>query len=286
MKDEIKCKIQNLTLTATEKVIANHMLDNLDIVGLQPSTFLASTLGISDAAVVRFVKKLGFSGYLEFRKKMTEDLIANKLQQSEIMSLPSHKYAHNKEKISEDYLMQQVENSSLENIQKTFASLDTKLIEQIADIIFSSRNKYIAAFRGTACCAHYLASKLSLFSYNVMPIIHADSSAVEHLMGITDQDCIVVFTFPKYSSINYTIMEMAMEHHTKTILITDKLTCPLAKKADIVLTASIDTSILFNSYIAPMALADTILLAVVRKGNDIEKRMRSLEDKLHPLGLY
>ena len=71
-----------------------------------------------------------------------------------------------------------------------------------------------------------------------------------------------MYSFPMYSEVNSSLLEIAQERNAKSILITDRVTAPLASKASVVLPASIDGLGITNSYIAPMCLSEIILFTV------------------------
>lgn len=81
-------------------------------------------------------------------------------------------------------------------------------------------------------------------------------------MDITEKDCLFLYSFPRYSEINQVLMDIARESGAKIILMTDRRTCPLANKADVVIVAYIDGLGFTNSYVAPLSLSEVILLAM------------------------
>lgn len=132
----------------------------------------------------------------------------------------------------------------------------------MVDILLSSDRKYIAGFRGTACCAQYMASKLLFLTPHVVPVTHADATAVENVLDITDKDCLFLYSFPRYSEICGVLMDIARENGAKIILMTDRRTCPLASKADVVVVAQVEGLGFTNSYVAPLSLSEVFLLAI------------------------
>ena len=54
--EELETKIRQLSLTQTDRTIAEYILDNLDTIGLQTSTTLAQNMGVSDTSVIRFIQ--------------------------------------------------------------------------------------------------------------------------------------------------------------------------------------------------------------------------------------
>lgn len=260
MEDLIK-KIQNMSLSKTDTKIAAYVCDHLDTIGLQTSTAMAEKIGVSDTSVVRFVRKLGFKGYIDFRSAMKERILKKTKQERQGLS-PMEKYAKSKELLKRDSLISDVSSYTLDNLEKSFFALDSSTLEQVVNILMRSDRKYIAGFRGTACCAQYMSSKLLFLTPNVMLITHADATAAERLIDITERDCLFLYSFPLHSEITKTLMDIARENKAKIILMTDSPTSPLANKADIVITARVDGLGFTNSYVAPLSLSELIILAV------------------------
>ena len=246
--EDLVHKIQSMTLTRTDAEIAEYILAHLSTIGFQTSTTMAEEIGVSDTSVIRFIRKLGFKGYADYRAQ--PDLN------------PGEKYLRTLEHLGSDSLISDVSQYTLNNLRKSYAQLDQGTVEQVVDILLRSDRKYIAGFRGTACCAQYMASKLLFLAPHVVPILHADASAVENLLDITDRDCLFLYSFPRYSEIARPLLEIARESGAKVILMTDRRTSPLANKADVVLTAQVDGLGFTNSYVAPLSLSEVILLSV------------------------
>ena len=72
--NEIAAKIQKLSLTQKDRIIADYILEHLDMIGLQTSTTLAQDIGVSDTSVIRFIRKLGFKGYADRSEEHTSEL--------------------------------------------------------------------------------------------------------------------------------------------------------------------------------------------------------------------
>ena len=150
---------------------------------------------------------------------------------------------------------------TLNNLQKSYAQLDQGTVEQIVDILLRSDRKYIAGFRGTACCAQYMASKLLFLTpCGAHPPRgrHGGGKPVGHHgagLPVPVQLSPVLRDRPA-------LMEIARESGAKVILMTDRRTSPLANKADVVVTAQVDGLGFTNSYVAPLSLSEVILLSV------------------------
>lgn len=285
MEDLVR-KIQSMTLTRTDAEIAEYILAHLSTIGFQTSTTMAEEIGVSDTSVIRFIRKLGFKGYADFRSEMNAQT-ARQIDRAQPDLTPGEKYLRTLEHLGSGSLISDVSQYTLNNLQKSYAQLDQGTVEQIVDILLSSDRKYIAGFRGTACCAQYMASKLLFLTPHVVPILHADATAVENLLDITERDCLFLYSFPRYSEIARPLMEIARESGAKVILMTDRRTSPLANKADVVVTAQVDGLGFTNSYVAPLSLSEVILLSVSgRRDVTDSKRFNRIDSVMEREKLY
>lgn len=285
MEDLVR-KIQSMTLTRTDAEIAEYILAHLSTIGFQTSTMMAEEIGVSDTSVIRFIRKLGFKGYADFRSEMNART-ARQIDRAQPDLTPGEKYLRTLEHLGSSSLISDVSQYTLNNLQKSYAQLDQGMVEQIVDILLSSDRKYIAGFRGTACCAQYMASKLLFLTPHVVPILHADATAVENLLDITERDCLFLYSFPRYSEIARPLMEIARESGAKVILMTDRRTSPLANKADVVVTAQVDGLGFTNSYVAPLSLSEVILLSVSgRRDVTDSKRFNRIDSVMDREKLY
>jgi DNA-binding MurR/RpiR family transcriptional regulator len=285
--NKILSKIKNMELTKVDEKIAEYFTDNLTTIGFYTSSTLANEIGVSDSSVVRFIHKLGYKGYSEFRTDMNLG-IAEKFEKTRQESLmPSEKFAQTKESLKNDDLVSDISDNILNNLEQTLSRLDMKVVKQVASLLISSKRKCICGFRGTASCATYLANKLILMLPNVRALIHADSNVIEQTFDLRKGDCLFVYSFPRYSEINKVIMELAKKNGANIILITDNYASPLAKLADIVITANVKGRGFVNSYIAPMCISDIVLLAVSKKigAKDVE-RMGKIDSIMNKEKLY
>lgn len=279
--DDLIAKIQGMTLTRTDTNIAEYILEHVDTIGLQTSTALAGAIGVSDTSIIRFIRKLGFKGYADFRNEMAGRMAKQYDQSRQAASLLSgEKYILTKDRLKKDSLIRDVSDCILDNLEKSFSKLDSETVDQVVDALLKSRRKFVAGFRGTASCARYMSSRLILLLPNVVSITHADFSAIEALVDIEADDCLLLYSFMHYSEINYQLLDIARKNGAKVILITDSYTSPLASRSDIVLVAKVMGLGFTNSYIAPMSISEVILLAVSSRNDAMCAERLSMIDKI------
>lgn len=285
--DNILHKIQKMQLTKVDAKIADYFSHNLSSVGVQTSTMLADKIGVSDTSLIRFIRKLGFHGYAEFRNVMSNKLAEDYSQVQQKNLTLGEKFANTREKLNVSNLLPDVSERILNNFQNTFSQLDEETVIKTANILQHAKVKYIAGFRGSSSIAIYLGQRLSLLVPHVVMLTEGDASAIEKIVDITSKDCLIVFSFPLHSEINKVIMDIAKRKGAKVILVTNSYSSPLARMASNVLTAQVDGLGFTNSYIAPMCLSELLVLVVSKlsQGKEIE-RLKEIDHYINQEKLY
>lgn len=111
-------------------------------------------------------------------------------------------------------------------------------------------------------------------------------SPIDHMCNISHTDCLVQFSFPRYSSQDEVTAEMAHDAGASIIVITDKPSSLLAKYADILLTVPVDSNTFFNSMIGPQFVTEALLEIISHRAKGIEKRLNIIDKYLNKLGNY
>lgn len=276
-------RIRDIELTKTQKVIADYILDNINTVGFSPIKDVALACGVSDTSVIRFLRELGYEGYTDFKKSINEKL----LEQYNANLSPMQEFKQSKAHIDTDSVANKVFYNSVTNLSNALINLDDKLIQNIADCLIKSKNKYIAGFRGTSCCADYFWRKAVFFLQGLILCDKAESETIEKMIGIDENDCLMLFSFPRYSEISYIILELAKKRGAKIILFTDRVTSPLAPYADYLVTVNVTGVSFTNSYVVPLCYAEALAVIISKKlENCTEDRLNLLEEHIYKANLY
>lgn len=97
----------------------------------------------------------------------------------------------------------------------------------------------------------------------------------------------MVFGAERYSRMSCVLAQIARDAHCRLIVITDKLTAPLAVGADIVLLADFTSPTAVNSYLGVNFLVEAIAFEVSRQlGVFPQQRLSRMDHYLSELHLY
>ena len=203
--DSFQDRIKGLRFTKTEKRIADYILENQKTVGLETAVKIAEKLDVTDMSVHRFLRKLGYSGFAEFRDEMNAQLIEHYEDSWKELS-PGKKYLQTSNTIGDGDVAGLVVFQAMANIRKSMEQTDARLFVDVAECILRGRRKYVIGFRGSSSLASYMNRKLTVFLPGVHALLAADSSVIEELIDLTDRDVIILYSFPRYSTLNESCM--------------------------------------------------------------------------------
>jgi len=259
------------TLSKGQKKIANAVLNDYDKVAYLTAAKLGTLVGVSESTVVRFADELGFEGYSQFQLAVQE-LVRIKLT-------PNQRIEITKQRIGRGDVIDNVMESDINKIKHTLERLDRKAFINAVDSIISARTIYITGARSSEPIARHLSYNLSLIFDNVKFIVPTSSSEVfEQMYSIGEEDVVIAFSFPRYSSKMINGIKFAKQKNAKVVVFTDSDVSPLVEYADCVLIAQSDMASFMDSLVAPLSIINAIIIEITaRREKEITERFDALE---------
>lgn len=217
--EELSKKIK---LTETEKEILEYMVENLDVLPKLSSRKLAEKTYTSPTTVVRFVKKLGYQNYNDFKYNIISKL-KNNNEESQITSHEKALSVLNKvEKIQIEAMNDFKNKISLETFQEI---IDVCYQHQYIDIIANDCNAILGKY-----ALHYLSSLGKM-----VHVYHETNQQIYASMNVPHDHLVIIIS--KYA-LHETLLNCALtlkRRHIKTIAITNHQENTLSKRCDYVL---------------------------------------------------
>ena len=259
------------TLSKGQKKIANAVLNDYDKVAYLTAAKLGTLVGVSESTVVRFADELGFEGYSQFQLAVQE-LVRIKLT-------PNQRIEITKQRIGRGDVIDNVMESDINKIKHTLERLDRKAFINAVDSIISARTIYITGARSSEPIARHLSYNLSLIFDNVKFIVPTSSSEVfEQMYSIGEEDVVIAFSFPRYSSKMINGIKFAKQKNAKVVVFTDSDVSPLVEYSDCVLIAQSDMASFMDSLVAPLSIINAIIIEITsRREKEITERFDALE---------
>jgi len=252
-------KNQYSTFVGKEQVIADYLIAN-GVTSADPSiTELAARIGISEATLVRFVKKIGYSGYQKFRMALAREGAASN---SQVFEIPV--------KEDEDFI-DSIFRHTIQTLEASRHLISKDAIIQTAEKMVEARSVLLLGLGGSNINARDAYHK---FIRTGLSCQYTDDFHMQLMLTAQagPKDTALLFS---HSGNNYDIISLAQElkeNNCPVTVITSYDKSPLSRLADVVLQVSpVHSSVVSESFSAGIATATLINVLYVEVMNQLKK---------------
>ena len=245
--------------TKTERLIADYIINNVLVFTVSSIGGVAEELGISKTSLIRFAKKAGFDGYLEFRRRLQEEEVVAFSPAERFRKLIDSKYLSGNEKI---------ERKEIDNIIQCCSKIDEKQLDMLIDKVKTAKRIYTAGLDAASFIAQIMSFRMSIFGYPFMYIDSARVNLAVSMMSAEAEDVLFLFDFPDYNKSYRYVVDYAHEKRMIVVLITDYASHPLAPSADMSFYCDSQTDIFKNSLVAPLYFINHFMSAIIYHDED------------------
>ncbi|MDP9635026.1 MurR/RpiR family transcriptional regulator [Ensifer sp. ENS11] len=266
IRAELDRRTNGQRLTPAQRRIAQCMIENSAQLGFLSSMELADLANVSQPSVTRFAMVLGFDGYLEMRRFLRSGVSSedNTVDEGE-----TNRY-------------QAAALAEAGNLAELAQSLtDADLIDRLGQTLAASRPLAVLGLRASAG----LATQFAYFASKVHPdvrLLAAGGSVIEDQI----EQCyaaggrtLLVFMMPLYPRETVRLIEFARQVGMKVVLISDASFTDHDGTADFLLTARVNSRLVFDSYAASSMLVSVLLDAMCNNMNGEAQKRLDLIDR-------
>lgn len=256
--------------TALENNIANYIQDNLELTSQSTITVLSKEIGVSEASINRFCKKIGFKGFNDFKIAVVQDSYYRNIQQRKKVTMSST-FA---ESLSFDYI---------ELLNVAANSLTPTTMDSVISNLAEAKNIYIIGFSQFHPTAVHFQTQLLMLSINSTVI--NDSTLLKLICSKSDKDDLF-FIISEFGDSKELVqnLEVARQNNSPIIALTSQNTSRLldlaTEKMIVPTNLSINSSSLVSTQITYIFAVDTIL------GTLIKSDVSLVKEKLHNEAIF
>ena len=284
--DQLREKMRNARLTKTSRLIGDYILDHETDACFMTSTELAQELDVSEASVIRFARALGCSGYMEFQRNLRKHHMEKLGRISSAVAVPYERLQASMASEGSDYIQEFLLNTQT-NITSVVRNNPKSTFDAAIDILVDARRKYIVASRANTGVAAYFNLLLRHQLSDVIPTWESSVNVIDHMCDIGSEDCVILFSFPRYSEMDRQAILLAEDAGAKIIVITDRPSAPLAQYATVQLTVDVDTNTFFNSYVGVQLVMEILCAGLSRRmGGANAEKLQLIDRYIGELGVY
>ncbi|UJW77653.1 MurR/RpiR family transcriptional regulator [Rhizobium sp. SL42] len=226
---------------------------------------IAAEAGVSEAMVVKIAKKLGFSGYRDFRSAVS--------QYSQLPTAEMHQELSIEDTSRE--IIQKVFRTSINALEETLAIIDMDAFDRAADLVNQSGQRDFYGVGGSAQIARDVAHKFLRIG------IRANVQDDSHMMLMSaallgPNDVAIGFSHSGNTTAVIEAIQLARRNGARTIAITNYNSSALAQIADIVLCSTAQGSPLMGenaaARIAQLNILDALFVAVAQRNYGVAEK--------------
>ncbi|BCP52012.1 RpiR family transcriptional regulator [Kaistia sp. 32K] len=240
------------SLSEAERRAARALLARYPTTGMETVALFAERAKVSAPTILRFVAKLGFSGYADFRRALREEMEA----QAEYPLTRPH--VDGKTAPFADFA-----RSLVTTVENSLAMASPADIERLTDLLVDERREiFLLGGDFTDPAARHLEFHLRKMRSRVRLFSQGLSRRADELADLRKRDVVILFDIRRYQQDTILTAEIAKERGAVVALFTDRWMSDVAQVADIVLRAQVDLPSPWDSLIGLIALVETLALSI------------------------
>lgn len=259
--DQIKKMYE--TMTPVEKKIADYILNNSEAVTKMAVKRIAEESGTSDAAIVRFSKRIGLSGIKALKMELIKELTENTdtgLSRTIDINTDNH-----------ELIFQKVFQNTLRSLYNTEKIINHKRVIESAQLIVKASRSLIFGVSDSANTAKDLEQKLQRLNFNAY-FTSDRTLMMERLKTANEKDILFVVSAKGHSKEVIDILKIAKEQKLKTIVLTQQNVMQLARLSDVKIEISSEESnvvdINMTNRISQLMVIDVLFFYICKSVKD------------------
>jgi DNA-binding MurR/RpiR family transcriptional regulator len=241
-------------LSRSRRQLIRAILDNNEETFFLSSHEMAKRYNVDASTIVRTVQALGYERFADFAADLRQHFV------KQITPYAVLKAATREKRSVSDQVHFCVERDT-ESLSVLRSSMDADRVVELAKMIHRSRRILVVGVDLAASLAWFLAYGLTPLGIDAEAPVGSRGNLQHKVDVLTGKDMLVAISFRRCLRETVESVLRARERGVPTFGITDSATTPIAMHSDAYLLASTSSPSFTGSYVAPMALINTIIVA-------------------------
>ena len=241
-------------LSGSRRRLIREILDNHEQTFFLSSREMAKRYNVDAATIVRAVQALGYERFADFAADLRQHFV-NHITPYTVLK------AATQQKRSVSDQVQHCLERDVESLSVLRSSLEANRAVELAKRIHGAHRILVVGVDLAASLAWFLAYGLTPLGFDAEAPVGSTGNLQHKIDLMTDKDLMVAISFGRCLRETVEAVERARARRVPTFGITDSSTTPIALHCDDYLVASTSSPSFTGSYVAPMALLNTIIVA-------------------------
>jgi len=234
---------------------AEYIAARSDRIAVSTVADLAAGAEVPPSALMRFCQVLGFAGFSDMQR-LFRDAYAPGLPDyaTRLRNLKDQGTG------SPAALLAEFIDAGRSSLESLANSTDDVMLSRAVAVLAAAETVHVIGLRRAFPVASYLAYVFEKMAVPAM--LHDGVGALDHRCALRRGDAVLAISFAPYSEETLGLAAQARERGLPVVALTDRLTSPLARMSDVVLTVEEVDFGAFRSLSATIALAIALAVAV------------------------
>jgi DNA-binding MurR/RpiR family transcriptional regulator len=250
----LEVRFSQSPLSGTRRRLIREILDNHEETFFLSSREMAKRYNVDAATIVRTVQALGYERFADFAADLRQHFVDHITPYTVLKAATQEKRS----------VTQQIQHSverDVESLSVLRSSLAVDRAVDLAKRIHGARNILVVGVDLAASLAWFLAYGLTPLGFSAEAPTGSTGNLQHKIDLLTAKDLLVAISFGKCLRETVEAVDRAHGRGIPTFGITDSDTTPIALHCDDYLLAPTSSPSFTGSYVAPMALLNTIIVA-------------------------
>jgi DNA-binding MurR/RpiR family transcriptional regulator len=244
------------------KLIARHVEQHRDHLGLEKIQDVAARSGVQPSAIVRFAKHFGFSGWTEMQKVFREGISQQ--------IAPAHNYQarirdfidHAQGRLSSADIAAEFIGGAIAGMRELQRGVHASTLDAAVELLAHAPSIWVTGARRSFPAASYLTYALQHADRPIHLVTGVGAMHEGQLRGLREGDVMVAISYAPYAEETLLAARLAGERGAKLLAITDSRMSPLNAQAAVTLFVSESSTFGFRSLTNTMALVQSLFIAL------------------------
>lgn len=266
-------------LTAAEQRITQYFMKHYTMLPFAKIDELCKQIGVGKATLGRFLQHLGFSGFLEFKKQVADDLALT-------LTTPVERYETLQPVDSKGNVLQSHYDEVMSNMTKTFATISESDFELAVEYMQNPKGKlYVIGSASSEALANYFYLLARYLRKDVI-WLKSDISTLPHqLVDVSEDDVLFAISYHRFSTITIRLVKWFNQFGGRIILVTDQPVNPFVAYCDIQFSVESASQGFFNNRASGFALIEAFIKGL-SKQKEKNNRFNRIEGLFEEFSIF
>ncbi len=239
--------------------IARFALERPNELALGTVAAVAEATEVQPSAMIRFANALGYKGFSDMQQVFRGHLVERSTSYRERIDQLRRKQVNGQRGPSG--VMHQLVGDAVAELGQLEETLDAERMRRAVKLIAEARRVNVLAQKRAFPLAAYLSYALAQLELKAQLLDGAGGMLQQNVLAIDTDEVLVVASFRNYTAEVVQAAEQCAERGVPVIAITDGPLSPLQTPASVCFELADDSSKPFRSLVAPMCLAQALVVS-------------------------